>query len=308
MKNRPSRIGDGILLIDKPEGLSSARAVSMAKRALGGPKIGHLGTLDPFASGLLPMCVGEATKAAPYLNLADKGYQGVVRLGVESDTLDITGEIKPGPGPLPDLDESRLEALAAGFLGEIEQEPPAYSAIKSGGVPLYKLARRGEPVRPQPRPVTIHALALQRVAEDRLGLEIWCSKGTYVRSLARDLGRALGCGGLLESLRRTRFDPFRLSDAAPLEALSQAGTAAELGGALISPADALAGLPAFEVDAGTAAELRSGRQSRLCRLPSPKQVGPRDRARVLAGGELVAVLAPTAAGWKLERIFAPAPA
>jgi len=304
MKTRPSPIGDGVLLIDKPEGISSAAAVATVKRTLGGAKVGHLGTLDPFASGLLPMCIGEATKAAPYLNVSDKRYLGVVRLGVESDTLDTTGTLRPG-SEVPRLDEPSLENLSERFRGEIEQVPPAFSAIKKNGVPMYKLARSGREVTLNPRPVVVHDLRLRVIDDEHIGLDVTCSKGTYVRSLARDIGGELGCGGCLERLRRTAFGPFRLEDAAPLDALPDALADGSLQKAVIVLDRALGGMPAFEIDRATAAELRLGRQTALRRLPSPASADPGVRAKVLAEGDLVAVLAPTRVGWKLERIFAP---
>lgn len=303
MKARPSRVGDGILLVDKPEGMTSARAVATVKKALGGPKVGHLGTLDPFASGLLPMCIGEGTKVAPYLNLADKSYRGIVRLGVESDTLDRTGTIRQG-GELPVLGDAKLQRLADRFKGEIEQIPPTFSAIKKNGVPMYKLARSGACVEPEARRVTIHSLSLQYLSADRLGVQLSCSKGTYVRSLARDIGRELGCGALLEQLERTVFEPFKLEDSVPLSGVSASVGVEALGGALIPVAKALGAMPAFEVDPSTAAELRLGRQSLLCRLPMPRTNSGCERAKVLTGGTLVAVLAASPLGWKLERIFA----
>jgi len=304
MKTRPSPIGDGILLIDKPEGISSARAVAVVKKALSGAKVGHLGTLDPFASGLLPMCIGEATKAAPYLNLADKRYRGVVLLGVESDTLDNTGTLRAAT-EVPRLHDAELQALAERFRGDIEQVPPAFSAIKKNGVRMYELARSGRAVEPEARRVTVHDLSIRLLGDDRLALELECSKGTYVRSLARDIGRELGCGGLLEQLQRTAFGAFRLENALPLSTLADTWAGNRLQAAMIPLAQALVGMPAFEVDTVTAAELRLGRQAQLGRLPAPATAQPDQRAKVLAGGDLVAVLAPTPVGWKLERIFAP---
>ena len=145
---------DGILLVDKPRGISSAAAVARIKRALGSPKVGHLGTLDPFASGLLPLCIGEGTKIAPYLNVADKAYEGVVRLGISTDTLDCTGNVT-ATAPAPDVDDARLDAIARELRGRTTQVPPVFSALKRGGTRMYELARRGEAPELEARPVAI---------------------------------------------------------------------------------------------------------------------------------------------------------
>ncbi len=293
---------DGILLIDKPTGITSSKAVTRVRSALGGVKVGHLGTLDPFASGLLPLCVGAGRKIAQFLNVADKSYQGTITLGVTSDTLDATGEISPA-GAVPELGSEDLRRLEARFTGTLEQVPPAFSAIKKGGVPMYRLARSGVEVELEPREVTIYRLRLEARGRDTLEVDLDCSKGTYVRALARDIGKELGCGGLLASLRRTAFGPFRLDRATSLESVLDEETREEaLGRALLCPAEALGHLPSIEVDRRTAEDLRRGRQGALLGLGrSPR--GAEDRACIMCQGSLVAVVAPQDRGWRLSRVF-----
>lgn len=305
---------DGILLLDKPTGISSARAVAIVKRVLGGPnvsrkaapKVGHLGTLDPFASGLLPLCVGEGTKLAPYIADADKSYSGVVRLGVCTDTLDGTGTVLTTTAA-PEPDTLDLDALAAAFTGPQAQVPPAFSAIKKQGVPMYKLAREGKAPELDARDVIVHSMSLRAAADGRLELEADCSKGTYVRALARDIGERIGCGAILEELVRTGFGRFRLDDAVALGELE--GRPELAAGALIEPAKALAHLPAIAIDAQAASSLRAGQQDVLAGLTDPAGSTDDDVARLLdERGALVAVVKRRQKCWRLDRVFrAPEP-
>jgi tRNA pseudouridine55 synthase len=291
----------GILLVDKPEGMSSAHVVAVGKRALGGVKVGHLGTLDPFASGLLPLCVGEGTKLAPYINEADKRYRGVIRLGAATDTLDQTGQVV-AEAPLPDVTDEKLARVVAGFRGEIQQIPPMFSAIKKGGVPMYRLARDGVATELEPRPIVIHSLQLTPIDGARLGLEVHCSKGTYIRSLARDIGAALGTVALLESLVRTAFGGFRLEAALALETLRQRGLAALEPPWWIPGAEAVAHLQTVIADVTEARALRTGQQWVLASFPPPTDADA--VARVLdADRRLVAVLAGKAGLWRIDRVF-----
>jgi tRNA pseudouridine55 synthase len=292
---------DGILLIDKPPGISSAAAVSLVKRALRGAKVGHLGTLDPFASGLLPLCIGEGTKVAPYLNTADKAYTGIVHLGVTSDTLDSTGTVMSRSAP-PSLSAEDLCDVTRAFSGAIDQVPPAFSAIKRDGIRMYERARRGEVPDLEPRRVVVHELEIEQLDDERLRITLSCSKGTYVRSLARDIGERLGCGALLESLTRTRFGPFLLERALSPAAI-QAGDAAEvLRTAVIPPGVAIAHLRTLRVDRATADRLRAGQQAALTALERPDIAG--ERARVLGPDEaLVAVVNESDRHWRIERVF-----
>lgn len=291
----------GVLLVNKPVGMSSARVVSHVKKSLGGPKIGHLGTLDPFASGLLPLCLGEATKAAPWLNLASKRYKGTIALGKRTDTLDRTGTVTE-VAPVPEFGPEALRALEQNFSGPMQQLPPAFSAIKKDGVPMYKRARRGETPELEPRPVTIYELELSVLSESSLGFSVHCSKGTYIRSLARDIGDSLGCGACLDSLVRTAFGRFRLADAIDLEALEGGATPLELGDGIIPLSRALGHLRMIDTDSGTAAELRMGRQAACVKLTGPESS---ETACVTCGSDFVAVVSEKLGRWSLERVFNP---
>jgi tRNA pseudouridine55 synthase len=246
---------DGALLLDKTVGLSSNAALQQAKRLFAARKAGHAGTLDPLASGLLLVLFGEATKfAGPQLD-GDKEYLATLRLGATTTTGDAEGEILERRAVK--ADEKLVQEVLGRFRGEIEQVPPMFSALKRGGVPLYKLARRGEEVERKPRRVRIAQLELRAFNSPLMEIQVACSKGTYIRSLAQDIGAALGCGAHLAALRRTASGRFRLEQAATLEAL--AGMPAPQRQARLLPlADLLAGLPRAELDAPAAARLRNG--------------------------------------------------
>lgn len=210
----------GILLLDKPSGINSNRALQQAKRLFGAVKAGHTGSLDPLATGLLPVCFGEATKIAGYLLGAHKAYRAECRLGVTTDTCDSDGVVLV-ERQIPALDDAIIRRELAKLTGHITQVPPVYSALKQQGVPLYKRARRGEDVAVPPREVDVfHFDLLERVG-DTLRLHVECGSGTYVRSLVRDLGEALGCGAHLTALRRLWVEPFREPHMFTLEALTQ---------------------------------------------------------------------------------------
>jgi len=198
----------GVLLLDKPLGLSSSHALQRVRRMLGAAKGGHTGALDPLATGMLPLCFGEATKLAGVLLGERKVYHAVCRLGQVTRTDDAESEVIC-ERPLPDLDDASLAALLQQFVGRISQVPPIYSALKQQGQPLYRRARRGEAVQAPQRQVEVHALRLLQRHEDRLMLEVECGAGFYVRALARDLGERLGCGGHLAALRRLWVAPFQ---------------------------------------------------------------------------------------------------
>ncbi len=219
---------NGILLVDKPAGISSAEVVRRVKSRVKPSRVGHLGTLDPFATGLLPVMIGEATKLAPFIDGGDKEYAGVIRLGVETDTLDRDGaEVRRAE--VPTISAEKMAQVTAQFSGTIEQVPPVYSAIKRDGVPLYRLARRGDEVAPPDiRRVEIKHLALECETPDAIRFVATCSPGTYARALARDIGVALGTVAHLEELRRTRNGAFSIADAMTLAdvlvALDSGGT------------------------------------------------------------------------------------
>lgn len=210
---------DGFLVIDKPAGISSHDVVNRVRRILGTKKVGHTGTLDPFATGVLPIAVGEGTKAIQFLDEGEKAYEAVIRLGLVTDTLDITGAILQERDPTGVGQEQLLDAMAR-LTGEISQVPPMYSAIKQGGQPLYKLARKGIEVERPSRRVTIHRFELLAFERPFVTVRVHCSRGTYVRTLADDLGKMLGCGACLTELRRTMSGPFHLDNAITLEQLT----------------------------------------------------------------------------------------
>lgn len=295
-------IMDGVLLVDKPEGITSAGVVRALKRRVGRQKIGHLGTLDPFATGLLPLCIGEATKVAQFLSAEDKAYTGRIRLGVETDSLDCTGRVV-AEAPTPPIDATVLERVREQFAGESWQTPPMYSAVKRDGVPLYRLARKGIEVDREPRRIDVHRLALTIAGPEELDFEVECSKGTYVRVLAEGIGRALGCGGHLTVLRRTRFGTFEIGEAHVLADL-EANDREPL--PLMSIRTALGKLRELTVSPDVALVLRRGQQGVLGRLAAPR--GDAEAAKVVTTeGEIVAVVEvdPRRGGWRLVRTLAP---
>lgn len=247
---------DGVLLLDKAAGLTSNAALQSAKRLLNACKAGHTGSLDPIATGLLPLTFGEATKMSQFLLDADKRYAAVFRLGRSTTTYDSEGEVtQVRPVTVGRRD---VERQMGRFTGEIEQVPPMYSAIKQGGKSLYKLARAGVEVERAPRRVTVREFQLVSLDGDRLAVEIACSKGTYIRSLAHDLGEALGCGAHVAELRRLAVGTLRVEDATTLAAL-EAQPTPEARAALLKPVDTmLAGLPAVELTPLAAHYLRQG--------------------------------------------------
>ena len=209
----------GVLLIDKPAGIGSTAALARARRALRAEKGGHTGTLDPLASGLLPLCFGEATKFASDLLDADKAYDTTIRLGVSTTTGDAEGEVTATRAVMVDRDA--VERAVERFRGPIEQVPPMHSALKRDGRPLYDYARRGITVERAARAVTIHRLDVRALDGDLLSLRVLCSKGTYIRTLGEDLADVLGCGGHLVALRRTAVGDLSVGDAIPLESLER---------------------------------------------------------------------------------------
>jgi tRNA pseudouridine55 synthase len=212
---------DGVLVIDKPAGPTSHDVVDRVRRTLGLRRAGHTGTLDPFATGVLPVCLGKATRLARFLSGGEKVYRATVRLGFATTTDDLTGEALSEPRVV-DVRPEALEQALLGLAGSYDQVPPAFSARRVGGRRLYELARRGEAAPRSATPVTIHALALLAFEGDRVEIEVRCSPGTYVRALARDLGERLGLGGHLAALRRTRSGAFDLSQAVPGDDLAHA--------------------------------------------------------------------------------------
>ena len=220
MASRHGQMLDGVLLLDKPEGLSSNHALQRAKRAMDARKAGHTGTLDPFATGLLVCCFGRATKISGSMLNADKAYLATMRFGEETDSGDLTGNVVfQAPPSFDGVTREALEAAMTGFRGEIDQIPPMYSALKRDGKRLYEYARQGIELERPARQVTIHQLEIESFTGQEAQVLVRCSKGTYIRTLAQDIGRQLGCGAHLVALRRTQVGPFELKDGIALDAL-----------------------------------------------------------------------------------------
>jgi tRNA pseudouridine55 synthase len=241
---------NGFIIIDKPAGLTSHDIVNRVRRIFGTRKVGHTGTLDPFATGVLPVAVNEGTKAIPFLDEGLKCYEAVMRLGVVTDTLDLTGKVLR-EADISAIDKELFEAVLNRFTGRISQTPPMFSAIKMNGQPLYKLARQGQEVERQPREIEIRSLELISFEPPLAGIRVVCSRGTYIRSLADDIGSELACGAVLQELRRTASGSFEISSAVTLENLEEAGQLAILDRWCISPYAALSHMPDIPLsDAG----------------------------------------------------------
>ena len=287
----PARKIDGVLLLDKPAGLTSNAALQTARRLYNAAKAGHTGTLDPLATGLLPLCLGEATKFSGELLDADKSYDATLRLGVTTDTADAEGQVLETRPVAVDL--AQVEAALKQFSGEILQVPPMHSALKRDGKPLYEYARAGIEVERAPRPVTIHEIRLLAFAGDMISMSVDCSKGTYIRTLAQDIGAVLGCGAHLAALRRTRIGRLQLASAITLADLSSlTGEERDL---RLAPADSLLmDLPAAELDPADASRLAHGQAVRWN--------GPAgSRWRVYGDGRFLGLCAMMPDGWLAPR-------
>lgn len=257
---------NGIIIIDKPRDWTSHDVIAKLRRLLGEKRIGHSGTLDPMATGVLPVFVGRATRAAEFLEGADKEYIAGLRLGIATDTQDVTGTVLRECEQSVTQDE--LEAVLPRFRGPISQLPPMYSAVKVGGKKLYELARKGIEAERRPRDIIIHKLEIQGRSGGDFVLRIVCSKGSYVRTLCSDIGEALGCGGALSSLRRTRAGDFSDSDAVTLEAVGEAAAEgrADL---LLKPVDSLfAERPAVVLDSAQEKKCRNGADFEIKNTPA----------------------------------------
>jgi tRNA pseudouridine55 synthase len=260
---------DGIFVIDKADGLTSHDVVARVRRLAHQKRVGHAGTLDPAATGVLPILLGQATRVAEYLSASGKAYRAVIRFGVETNTYDREGEVtRTAPAAdIAALTLAQIEATLPGFLGEQEQLPPIYSAIKRGGRPLYALARAGEDVVVEPRRVRIDALRVVAWQSPDLTLDVECGKGTYIRSLAHDLGQRLGPGAHLAALRRTRSGPFTLDQAITLEQLEQALATESWRDRLFAADEALLSWRAVILSAASEARLRNGQPLRFDTRP-----------------------------------------
>jgi tRNA pseudouridine55 synthase len=297
----------GFLNIDKPAGITSFDVVRAIRRASGVRRVGHGGTLDPLATGVLPVAVGDATRLIEALAGARKGYVAEITLGVETDTDDADGEVtaRARAEAVTALTAERIADALSAFVGEHEQLPPVYSAIKRGGQPAYRAARRGEAVELTPRAVVAHALRLLAYQRDTCRVEIDCGKGYYVRALARDLGRVLGVGAHVSALRRTRVGPFAVERATPLvEATARLEARDGLETLLHAPDVVLDTWPAILLASDDVGSIRQGR---AVSLPANGPVTPGVRARAYGPeGHLESIaMALEAGSWRPIRVFPP---
>ena len=292
----------GILNIDKPTGMTSHDVVSRVRRITGQRRVGHAGTLDPSATGVLVVCLGQGTRVVEYLMASDKLYQAQIRLGVSTDTHDAQGKVVAVAEVDVDKEEScRVRKVLASFVGSIQQVPPMYSALKQGGVPLYRLARQGITLQREPRSVVIHHIELLDWSPPLLTIQVKCSPGTYIRALARDLGQRLGYGAHLHSLIRLSSGHFTLEEAVSLDELAQGDWRR-----FIHPLDeALLDFSPTIVDAPTEKRIRHGQQVKVFPNGGPGEKEGLCRAYSQAG-DLVAILRhdPQTGLWQPKKVFA----
>ncbi|MBY0373664.1 MAG: tRNA pseudouridine(55) synthase TruB [Bryobacteraceae bacterium] len=277
---------DGAIVLDKPAGWTSHDAVAKVRRATRSPKVGHLGTLDPMATGVLPLVIGKATRLAQFFSSDHKVYEATVRFGFATTTYDREGEPLSEPSPIR-LEPALLETWLSRYRGPIQQVPPPVSAKKIGGVPAYELARRQQPVELAPVPVTIRRLEVRALREDEVDLVVECSAGTYIRSIAHDLGREAGTGAHLTALRRTESGPFRLAQAVTMPELIERANSGRIPEILVPAAALLPAVPAQEVNELVVMQIRQGRDFRVSPFHHPR--GVRLVKAVDQAGELVCI-------------------
>lgn len=249
---------NGIIVIDKPPDMTSAQVVARVKRIAKAKKAGHTGTLDPFATGVLVCCINNATRLAQFLSYGQKRYEGVMRLGIRTDTQDFTGRVVSRESHLTLTDQDVHQAFRW-FLGVKHQNPPAYSALKHKGVPLYRLARQGTFVQKPPRRISIYGLEVLDVSLPEVRFDVCCSGGTYIRTMCADIGEALGCGAHLKALCRTETGQFSLKEAMPLKALERLSTTGELSNHVIPMNVALRGMPHISASEELVQKIQLGR-------------------------------------------------
>lgn len=281
---------NGFFVIDKPAGITSHDVVSRVRRIVGSRHVGHTGTLDPFATGVLPIAVNAGTKAIPFLDEGIKCYEALMRLGVKTDTLDMTGRVI-AESDYSKIDRNFLDSVLPCFTGEISQTPPMFSAIKQNGEPLYKLARKGIEVERKSRQVNIYSIEVLVCEPPLVRFFVQCSRGTYIRSLADDIGSALGCGATLQGLRRTASGLFDTASAVTLDELEKKSKLEQLTDLLITPYDALAHLGDIVLNENGLAKLKHGRAPELADtlLAKPLLSTEAVLTRLSFGGSLVAV-------------------
>jgi tRNA pseudouridine55 synthase len=285
---------NGIIVIDKPGNISSAGVVRFVKKTLNAEKIGHAGTLDPFAEGVLICCLNQATRLAGFLLHAKKKYAAVLKLGEETDTQDFTGTIVSTTKPV-DVSPQTINTVFNKFEGPIKQLPPVYSALKHKGVPLYKLARRGNPMQKPPRCVRIDNITILEIALPFIHFEVTCSAGTYVRTLCADIGKSLGCGGHLSALKRLESSGFTLNQAISMPELEKLRNSPKLSERIIRMADALPDMPQFRADTQLAEKIRHGQMISTGDLTGAKGTGgahsPGSEIKIVDwDGDLIAIL------------------
>lgn len=277
---------DGVIVVDKPAGCTSHDVVNRLRRLAGTRRIGHLGTLDPLATGVLPLMVGRATRLAQYFVRNDKRYDAVIRFGITTDTYDRDGEVTGTHEPV-EIDREALDRALDSSRGTFQQTPPPVSAKKVKGVPAYKLARKNIAVQLQPVEVTVFSLELVEAAGDTARIRVHCTAGTYVRGIAHDVGQRLGCGAILENLRRTASGEFTDEQARTLEELERMAADGRLADALIPAARLLTDIPSETVDALTAGQIRQGRDFRVS--PFRSRASSKLVKAIDPAGELIAI-------------------
>lgn len=294
----------GALVIDKPVGMTSHDVVQAIRNGTGLRRAGHTGTLDPRASGVLVILVGPAVRLSEYVSASDKRYQAIIRLGGTTDTYDAEGKFTPTKDPA-NITEAEFEEALKTFVGEIEQTPPPYSAVKVQGRKAYEMARKGEEVELEPRTITVHHLEVLEWTPPEVVIDVHCSSGTYVRSLANDLGKKLGCGAYLVGLRRTKSGKFTLRDAVPLRKLQEAFTAGNWYQYLIPAAEALGDWYAIELSPDEVEAVRHGHRVKA----KAADIGQEKVRGVSTQGELVALMMPAVNAedgspeWQPKKVF-----
>lgn len=267
-RGRKGRNISGILLLDKPAGITSNTALQIVKRLFDACKAGHTGSLDPLATGVLPLCFGEATKFSQFLLDADKRYQATFQLGVITDSGDADGKVLE-TRPVPEISDSELESVLENYRGEISQVPSMFSALKVNGQPLYKLARQGIEIERKSRQVTIHELGVLERHQDKIKVDVHCTKGTYVRTLAEDIGLELGCGAHVVELRRLAAGPYRIDEAVSMEQLEAlAEDKAQLDAKLQPVSSVVKDWPQVELTEITASYIRQGQPVQIANAPT----------------------------------------
>lgn len=247
----------GIIVVHKPPGISSAKVVAKVKGLLKARKVGHTGTLDPFAEGVLVCCINDATRLARFLLTGSKTYDATLKLGIETDTQDSTGAVT-ATRAVTDCTEQKIRSTVEKFIGPIEQQPPVFSALKHKGTPLYKLARQGRPVQKPARRVHISKIKILEIKLPLVHFEVSCSSGTYIRTLCADIGKQLGCGGHLQALKRTESSGFKIQQAISLPQLEEMALTRRLNGCFINMTDALMDMPACRADHHLVKKIRHG--------------------------------------------------